>query len=139
LEIYFINSFFCILGDSACIINTNSSSLSSGIRPIQTNSSDESSNNQNYQPSTYFYDIKLAELIRNNQHPPCVYLNTQSLSSDYGFASSEVSPSSTSCSSIKLNQSNINPLEWSIEMGVDQSPQRQINRNCFISTHECVV
>ncbi len=124
-------NLFCILGDSACIINTNSSSLSLGIRPIRTNSSNESSN---YQPSTYFYDIKLAELIRNNHHPPCVYLNTHSLSSDYGFSSSEVSPSSTSCSSIKLNQSNINPLEWSIEI-----PQRQINRNCFISTHECVV
>jgi hypothetical protein len=66
-------------------------------------------------------------------------LNTHSLSSDYGFASSEVSPSSTSCSSIKLNQSNINPLEWNIEMGVDQSLKRQINKNCFISTHECVV
>jgi hypothetical protein len=87
----------------------------------------------------YFYDLKLAELMRNNQHPPCVYLNSQSLSSDYGFASSEVSPSSTSCSSIKLKQSNNNSLEWSIEMGVDQSPERQINKNSFISTHECVV
>ncbi len=124
-----------ILGDSACIINTTSSLLSSGVIPIRINSSD----NENYQPSTYFYDIKLAELIRNNPNPPCVYLNSQSLSSDYGFASSEVSPSSTSCSSIKLNQPNINSLGWTIEMSDDQSPQRQINKNSFISSHECVV
>jgi len=134
--IYFL---IFILEDSACIINTNSSSLSSGVIPIRTNSWNQSSDVQNYQPSMYFYDLKLAELMRNNQHPPCVYLNSQSLSSDYGFASSEVSPSSTSCSSIKLKQSNNNSLEWSIEMGVDQSPERQINKNSFISTHECVV
>ncbi len=119
---YFL--FFGILGDSACVINTNTSSLSSSIIPIRS----ESSNTQNYQPSTYFYDIKLAELMRNNQHPPCVYLTSQSFSTDYGFASSEASLSSTSCSSIKLNQSNI-----------DQSSQRQINRNSFISIRECVV
>ena len=102
------------LGDSACIINTNSSSLSSSVVPIQINSwyhnGYDSSNDQNYQPSTYFYDLKLAELIRNNQCPPCVYLSSQpcqSLSTDYGFASSDASPSSISYSSTKLNQSNI--------------------------------
>lgn len=135
---FLLVSAFCILGDSACIINTNSSSLSSSIIPIRTIRC-ESSNVPNYQPSTYFYDLKLAELLRNNQHPPCVYLNSQSFSTDYGFASSEASPSSTSCSSIKLNQSNINSFELNIEMGVDQSPQRQINTNSFISTCECVV
>lgn len=119
-------------------MNTNSSSLTSSVNPIRINRC-PASNVENYQPSTYFYDIKLAELIRNNPNPPCVYLNSQSLSSDYGFASSEVSPSSTSCSSIKLNQSHGNSLEWDIEMGVDQSPQRQMNKNSFISTLECVV
>ncbi|CAF2754272.1 unnamed protein product [Rotaria sp. Silwood2] len=132
--------------DSACIINTNSSSLSSSVVPIQINSwynnQYDSSDVQNYQPSTYFYDLKLAELIRNNQCPPCVYLNSQpcqSLSTDYGFASSNASPSSISYSSTKLNQSNINSLEWSIEMDVDQLPQQQTNKKSFISAHECVV
>jgi hypothetical protein len=112
---------FLYLGDSACVVNTNSSSLSSGVRLNQANSwQNESSNDDNYQPSTYFYDIKLAELIRNNQNSLCRYLNSQSLSSDYG---SQISPSLTSSSSIKVNQSNINSL----------------NKNCFISTHECVV
>ncbi|CAF2049258.1 unnamed protein product [Rotaria magnacalcarata] len=132
--------------DSACIINTNSSSLSSGVTPIQINkwfqNQHESSNVDNYQPSTYFYDLKLAELIRNNQCPPCVYLNAQpclSLSSDYGFASSDISPSSISYSSVKLDQSNVNPLQWTIEMNVDQSPRQQKNKKSFISDHECVV
>jgi hypothetical protein len=137
---------FFYLGDSACIINTNSSSLSSGVIPIRTNSwyqnRRESSTVQNYQSSACFYDLKIAELIRNNQHPPCVFLNpkpAQSLSTDYGFGSSDISSSSPSCSSTKLNNSNINSLEWTIEMGIDQSPQRQMNKNSFISPHECVV
>ncbi|CAF3950187.1 unnamed protein product [Rotaria sordida] len=138
--------------DSACIINTNSSSLSSSVVPIQVNSwyhnGYDLSNDQNYQPSTYFYDLKLAELIRNNQCPPCVYLNSQpcqSLSTDYGFASSDASPSSISYSSTKLNQSNMNSLELSIEMDVDQLQQQQQQqqqtnkKKGFISTHECVV
>lgn len=108
---------FVIIGDSACVINTNTSSLSSSIIPIR---SESSSNSQNYQSSTYFYDIKLAELMRSNQYPPCVHLTSQSFSSDYGFASSEASPSlASSSSSIKL--------------------QRQMNINSFISTLECVV
>lgn len=113
--------------DSACVINTNSSIISSGIIPIRKTISwdSSSSNNQIYQPSTYFYDLKLAELIRNNQHPPCVHLNSHSLSSDdYGFASSEISTSPTiSTSSRKFHQ----------------SPERQFNKQSFISTHECVV
>ena len=142
----FLLSICTYLGDSACIINTNSSSLSSGVTPIQRNkwfqNQHESSNVDNYQPSTYFYDLKLAELIRNNQCPPCVYLNAQpcqSLSSDYGFASSDISPSSISYSSVKLDQSNANPFEWTIEMNVDQSPQQLKNKKSFISDHECVV
>ncbi|CAF3417290.1 unnamed protein product [Rotaria sp. Silwood1] len=132
--------------DSACVINTNSSSLSSSVIPIQINSwyhnRYDPSNVQNYQSSTYFYDLKLAELIRNNQCPPCVYLNSQpcqSLSTDYGFASSNASSSSISCSSTKLNQSNVDSLQWDIEMDADQSPQQQTNKRSFISAHECVV
>ena len=131
------------LGDSACIIHTR---LSPGVLPIRTNSWYQSrrqpSDVQTYQSRTCFYDLKLAELIRTNQHPPCVFLNpkpSQSLSTDYGFGSSDVSPSSTSCSSVKFNHSNVNSLEWSIEMGVDQSPLRQMNKSSFISTHEYVV
>lgn len=139
--------FVSYLGDSACIINTNSSSLSSSLTPIRTNSWYQSryespSNTQNYQPSTYFYDLKLAEFIRNNQYPPCVYLNSQpcqSLSTDYGFTSGNASSSLTSFSSTKFNQSNINALEWSIEMDVDQSLQQQTTNNGFVSAHECVV
>lgn len=80
------------------------------------------------------YDIKLAELIRHNQYPPCVFLNPKpahSLSTDYGFGSSEVSPSVTSCSSAKL--------EWSIEMGADHTPPRTTNKSSFVSARECVV
>ena len=86
-------------------MNTNSSSLSSGVI---LNRADSSQDDDNYQPSTYFYDIKLAEMIRNNHR----YVNSQSLSSDYG---SQISPSLTSSSSMKTN------------------------KNCFISSHECVV
>lgn len=127
-----------LLGDSACVVNTNSSSLSSSIAPIQT-SRCKSSNDQNYQPSTYFYDLKLAELMRNNQHPPCLYVNAQSFNSDFGFEGSEISPSSTSCSSMRFNQSNSNTSDWVVEMAADVSVQRQIHPNSFISTRECVV
>lgn len=127
-----------ISGDSACVVNTNSSSLSSSIIPIQTSRS-KSSNDENYQASTYFYDLKLAELLRNNRHPPCVYVNSQSFNSDYGFESSQISPSLTSSSSMKFNQSNANTSDWTVEMTVDSSPQRHINPRSFISTCECVV
>ncbi|CAF1074691.1 unnamed protein product [Adineta steineri] len=132
--------------DSACIIN---STLSSNVMPVRTNSwyqnRRELSNVQTYQSKTCFYDIKIAELIRNNQHPACVFLNpkpSQSISTDYGFGSSDVSPSSTSCSLTKLNNLNVNTLEWNYEMITDQSPpppSRPMNKNSFISTHECVV
>ncbi|UJR15942.1 hypothetical protein I4U23_002862 [Adineta vaga] len=129
--------------DSACIINTK---IPSSVMPIRTNSwyqnRRESSDVPIYQAKTCFYDLKLAELIRHSQNPPCVFLNpkpAQSISTDHGFGSSDVSPSLTSCSSIKVDHANVNPLEWSIEMGVDQSPPRQTNRSYFISDHECVV
>lgn len=127
------SSDFVVSGDSACVINTNSSSLSSGIIPIRIDRS-QSTNEQTYQPSTYFYDIKLAELIRNHPNPRCVHLNSQSFSTDYGFASSEVSPTSTSFSSIQFNQSNGTSFDWHIE-----SPRKQTTKNTFISSHECVV
>ncbi|CAF1161377.1 unnamed protein product, partial [Adineta ricciae] len=129
--------------DSACIINTK---ISTGIVPIRTNSwyqnRRESSDVPIYQTKTCLYDLKLAELIRHNQNPPCVFLNpkpAQSISTDHGFGGSDVSPSLTSCSSTKFDYPNVNPLEWSIEMGVDQSPPRQLNKSCFISAKECVV
>ena len=120
------------------MINTNSSSLSSSIIPIQTSRS-KSSTDDNYQSSTYFYDLKLAELMRKNPHPPCAYVHSQSFNSDYGFESSQISPSLTSSSSIKFNQSNIHASDWNVEMTVDSSPQRQINPRSFISPCECVV
>ena len=84
--------------------------------------------------SVYHYDLKLAELIRKNQHPPCVYLNElpsipQSLSTDYGFSSLELSaPSSTSTTP-----------NHCLETFVDQSPEKQLNMKSFISSREYVV
>jgi hypothetical protein len=84
--------------------------------------------------STYYYDLKLAELLRQNQHPLCVHLNElptipQSLSTDYGFSSLELSESS-STSTLPNHH---------IKICVDQSPERQLNIKSFISSHECVV
>jgi hypothetical protein len=152
--------------DSACIINGHSSSSASssgGIPPPQYGPSQgrrEStvrmypSSASTPPPSTYFYDLKLAELLRNGQHPPCVHLNElpshpppQSISTDYGFGSSELSGGS-SCSSTsiipsyqqKLSRPSANSSEWNIEMGVDASPLRQPNNaSSFISSRECVV
>ena len=147
-----IFSFF-YLDDSVCIINTNLSSLSSGMIPnninSQCNAVYESSSVQNYQPSTYFYDLKLAELMRNSQRPSCIYLDPQpcqSSSTDYGFVGSNISPSSISHCSTNNDQSNINSLDLSIEMDVDhlhhhqqQQQQQQRNKNCFVSTQEYIV
>jgi hypothetical protein len=109
--------------------------------PTRTNSwsnSQRQSNVQIYQPSTYFYDLKLAELVRNNQHPPCVHLNSQSLSTDYGFGSSELS-SSLSSSSPSSTSTRPTRQQRNIEMGVDYSPPQQTNKSSFISSRECVV
>ena len=77
--------------------------------------------------STYYYDLKLAELIRRNQRPPCVRLNElstipQSLSTDYGFSSLELSASSST--STIPNQHT--------EICVEQSPEKQLNVKSFI-------
>ena len=139
-------TYVYLLGDSTCIINTNSSSLPSEMIPAKIDSSChnryESSNDHNYQPSIYFYDLKLAELIHNSQHSPCIYLDSQlcrSSSINYGLRNSSGSLSSNSYCSSNLNQSNMNVSELSIEMGVDQSPRQQTNKDSFISAHECVV
>jgi hypothetical protein len=120
------------LGDSACIINGHSSSSTSSSSGIVTKK--ESTMQLYPTPSTYYYDLKLAELIRKNQHPLCVHLNDlppipQSLSTDYGFSSLELSESS-STSTLPNHH---------MEISVDQLPERQLNIKSFISSHECVV
>ncbi|CAF1205072.1 unnamed protein product [Rotaria sp. Silwood1] len=121
--------------DSACIINGHSSSSNSSSSGIQTWYNQKESINQIYPTSsTYYYDLKLAELLRKNQHPPCIHLNElptipQSLSTDYGFSSLELSASSST--STLPNQH--------IEISVDQSPEKQLNIKSFISSRECVV
>lgn len=86
--------------------------------------------------STYYYDLKLAEFLRKNQHPLCVHLNDlppipQSFSTDYGFSSLELSESSST--------STLPHHHRQIEISVDQSPERQFNIKSFISSRECVV
>ncbi|CAF1014689.1 unnamed protein product [Rotaria sordida] len=121
--------------DSACIINGHSSSSSSSNSSssgIQTWYNQKELINHIYpSSSTYYYDLKLAELLRKNQHPPCIHLNElptipQSLSTDYGFSSLELSSSS-----ISSNQH--------IEICIDQSAEKQLNIKSFISSRECVV
>jgi hypothetical protein len=125
--------------DSACIINGHSSSSTSSSSGIITKNDTwynrkESTIQMYPTSSTYYYDLKLAEYLRKNQHPLCVHLNElppipQSLSTDYGFSSLELSESS-SISTLP------NPH---IEICVDQSPDRQLNIKSFISSRECVV
>jgi hypothetical protein len=131
--------YFYHLGDSACIINGHSSSSNSSTSglPVKNDTwyhRKESTIQMYPTPSTYYYDLKLAELLRKNQHPPCVHLNElppipQSLSTDYGFSSLDFSASS-STSTIPNNHT---------EISVDQTPDRQLNVKSFISSRECVV
>ena len=135
------NSFYLFsIGDSACIINGHSSSSStsssSGILTKNETWYNQKESNMPIYPSTstYYYDLKLAEIIRKNPHPLCVHLNDlppipQSLSTDYGFDSLEFSESS-STSTLP------NPH---LEINVDQSPPRQSHMKSFISSRECVV
>ena len=135
---FFYSSSFC-LGDSACIINGNSSSTSSSSSGIviknDTWHNRKESTIQMYPTSAaYYYDLKLAEFLRKNQHPLCVHLNDlppipQSYSTDYGFSSLELSESSSI--STLPNQH--------VEICVDQSSDRQLNMKSFISSRECVV
>lgn len=81
--------------------------------------------------AAYYYDLKLAEIIRNNQQPLCVHLNDQpsipqSASTDYGFDSLELSDSSST--STLPNHSSI-----------DQIQHKQFHMKSFISSRECVV
>jgi hypothetical protein len=134
-----IISIRILLGDSACIINGNSSSTTSSSSGIVIKNDTwhhrkESSIQMYPTSSAYYYDLKLAELLRKNQHPLCVHLNDlppipQSYSTDYGFSSLELSESSSI--STLPNQH--------IDIGVDQSSERQLNIRSFISSHECVV
>ncbi len=126
---------YCLfyLDDSACIINGHSSSSTSSSNDTWYNRK-ESTIQMYPSSSIYHYDLKLAELLRKNQHPPCVYLNElppipQSLSTDYGFSSLELSESS-STSTLPNHHSGI---------CVDESPEKQFNLKSFISSHECVV
>ncbi|CAF1425581.1 unnamed protein product [Rotaria magnacalcarata] len=125
--------------DSACIINGHSSSSNSSSSGIMTKNdawyNQKEPTIQMYpSASTYYYDLKLAELLRKNQNPPCIHLNElptipQSSSTDYGFSSLELSTSS-STSTIPNHH---------IEIGIDQSPETQFNMTSFISSRECVV
>lgn len=121
--------FFFDTDDSACIVNGHSTSSNSSSNDTWYNRK-ESTIQMYPSLSTYHYDIKLAELLRKNQHPPCVYLNElppipQSLSTDYGFSSLELSESSSTSTLPHIC--------------IDQSPDRQFNLKSFISSHECVV
>ncbi|CAF4092775.1 unnamed protein product, partial [Adineta steineri] len=115
--------------DSACIVNGHSLSSTSSSNDTWYNRK-ESTTIPMYSSSTYQYDIKLAELLRKNQHPPCIFLNElppipQSLSTDYGFSSLDLSKSSST--STIPNQH--------VETYIDQSPTMK----SFISSRECVV
>lgn len=114
------------LGDSACIINGNSSSSTSSSSGIVA-SKKESIIPMYPTPSTYYYDLKLAEYLRKNQHPLCIHLNDlpsipQSISTDYGFSSLELSQSSSTST---LPNHHLD--------------DRHLNIKSYISSHECVV
>lgn len=121
--------------DSACIINGNSSSsTSSSIRNDQWYNQKETSVQMYPSSSTYYYDLKLAELLRKSQNPPCIHLNElppipQSLSTDYGFSSLELSVSSSTSTLPNTH----------VDLYIDQSPEKQLNLRSFISPRECVV
>ena len=88
-----------------------------------------------YQPSTYFYDLKLAELLRHNQHlksPACL-----SMSTDYGFGSSGPSSSSSyaSTSTLPMREGKGHSSIWCVEETDDSS----MKKNYFVSSLECVV
>jgi hypothetical protein len=133
----FYSSSFC-LGDSACIINGNSSTSSSSSGIVIKNDAWHNRRESSVQmfptSAAYYYDLKLAEILRKNQHPLCVHLNDlppipQSYSTDYGISSLELSESSSI--STLPNQH--------VEICVDQTSDRQLNMKSFISSRECVV
>ncbi|UJR30654.1 hypothetical protein I4U23_018178 [Adineta vaga] len=115
--------------DSACIVNGHSTSSTASSTDTWSNRK-EATIPMYPSTSAYQYDIKLAELLRKNQHPTCIYLNDlppipQSSSTDYGFSSLNLSRSS-SASTIP------NPQPETL---IDRST----NMKSFISSHECVV
>lgn len=105
------------------------------------------SNSETYQPSTYFYDLKLAEFIRQNQYPPCIHLNPppcQSMSTDYGFGSSEPFSSSASYAStttLPPPEGKMEASEWHLENTADRTtqPSSTIPKQHFVSSEEYVV
>jgi hypothetical protein len=142
------------LEDSTCIMSRKCS-LPSHSLPVQNQVNGHSqsqrmeSNSDAYQSSTYFYDLKLAEFIRHNQYPPCVHLNSQpcqSLSTDYGFGSSEPFSSSSSSSSSSYTSTSTLPIQEPqcdvstvCQMKFNQPMKKLMEKNIFISSHESVV
>ena len=123
-----MSSLLCHSDDSACIVNGHSASSTTSSNDTWYNRKESTIEMQ--PTSIYQYDIKLAELLRKNPNPPCIYLSDlppipQSSSTDYGFSSLNLSKSS-STSTISNHQP-----EALIE--------RSTKMKSFISSHECVV
>ncbi|CAF1225840.1 unnamed protein product [Adineta ricciae] len=114
--------------DSACIVNGHSASSTTSSNDTWYNRKESTIEMQ--PTSVYQYDIKLAELLRKNPNPPCIYLSDlppipQSSSTDYGFSSLNLSKSS-STSTISNHQPEV-------------LVERSTKMKSFISSHECVV
>ncbi|CAF1289699.1 unnamed protein product, partial [Didymodactylos carnosus] len=151
-------------GDSIQIINRQTSSLSSSspsqwayslvrqAKPSQTDSRycrESTVQLYNEQKPSYFYDIKLAELLKK-QNPQCLHLRSPPVpplsvslttSTDYGcFGSSDLSSEDTSIENRHQISQDSFPFslnsDWGIEMTIDNLNS---SKNQFISTKECVV